>query len=91
MVAPAAPHPAANLRPETRTPSTASAFLQSRISVLAVLFLVTGALGIPLLWINRNFSPTERIAWTIIVMIYTISLVAFTGWIVWWAYSRIVG
>lgn len=63
--------------------------LQSRGAVLAILFLVTGALGIPLLWINRNFSPLERIAWTIIVTIYTFILISFTVWIVWWAYSRI--
>jgi hypothetical protein len=63
--------------------------LQNRGAVLALLFLVSGALGIPLLWINRNFSPTERIVWTIIVIIYTLLLVAFTAWIVWWAYSRV--
>lgn len=63
--------------------------LQSRSAVLAILFLVTGALGIPLLWINRNFSPIERIAWTIVVTIYTLILIAFTAWIVWWAYRQV--
>lgn len=63
--------------------------LQNRGAVLAMLFVVTGALGIPLLWINRNFSPIERIVWTIVVTCYTLVLVGFTAWIVWWAYSRV--
>ena len=63
--------------------------LQNRGAVLALLFLVTGALGIPLLWINRKFSPIERIFWTIVVTCYTFMLIGFTAWIVWWAYSRI--
>ncbi len=76
--------------PTTRQSATAPEMFQSRGIVLAILFLVTGVLGIPLLWINRNFSTTERIVWTIIVTIYTTALVAFTAGIVWWAYQRLI-
>ena len=57
--------------------------------VLAVLFLVTGALGIPLLWVNQKFSNAERVFWTVVVLIYTVLLIAGVGWIVWWAWTRI--
>ena len=63
--------------------------LQSRSVVLAVLFLVTGALGIPLLWVNQKFSNAERVFWTVVVLIYTVLLIAGVGWIVWWAWTRI--
>ena len=76
--------------PTFNPPTTARKdLLQNRGAVLALLFLVTGALGIPLLWMNRNFSPLERSFWTIVVLCYTFTLVGFTAWIVWWAYSRV--
>ncbi len=87
--------PPVHVTETTAQPSSPSAgkmeLLQSRGAVLAVLFLVTGVLGVPLLWINRRFSTTERIVWTIIVTLYTAALLAFVGWVLWWAYSRIMG
>jgi uncharacterized membrane protein YbhN (UPF0104 family) len=69
--------------------STTAEFIQNRFAVLGVLFLVTGFLGLPLLWMNKKFSNTERIVWSIVVIIYTCALIAFVGWIIWWAYRRI--
>lgn len=53
--------------------------LQSKLVVLGILFLATGALGIPLLWINRKFSQAERIAWAIIVTLYTVALISLVA------------
>lgn len=72
------------------SPSGAS-IMQSKGAVLAVLFLVTGALGIPLLWVNPNFSAIEKVVWSIIVGLYTAVFVAIVGAIVMWCYRIIVG
>ena len=39
--------------------------------VLALLFLVTAGLGLPVLWISRGFSVIGKIAITVIVLAYT--------------------
>ena len=70
---------------------SASEMVQSRAAVLAMLFLVTGALGIPLLWMNQRFSNLERIVWSIIVTIYTIALIVIAWMIVMWSYHQIFG
>lgn len=62
---------------------------QSRLAVLAVLFLVTGFLGLPLLWKNRRFSTIERWFWAITNTIYTGLLIALAIGIVLWSYRRI--
>ncbi len=78
--------------PVNYAPTTSNRdLLQNRGAVLALLFLVTGVLGLPLLWVNRQFSNTERVFWSVVVTIYTVALVAGAAWIVWWAYNRIVG
>lgn len=59
--------------------------------VLVILFGVTGALGIPLLWVNKRFSLAERIFWSIVVLIYTTALVGVTAAIVVWAFQVIMG
>ena len=64
---------------------------ESKGMVLVVLFGVTGALGIPLLWVNKKFSLAERIFWSLVVIIYTTALVGVTAAIVMWAYRVIAG
>ncbi len=76
--------------PESASSST-DRLLQSKFAVLAMLFLVTGALGIPLLWSNKRFSPTERKVWAIVVSIYTITLLLGTTAICYWSYRKIIG
>jgi hypothetical protein len=65
--------------------------MQNRGAVLAVLFLATGALGLPLLWMNKKFSDRERMFWAIVVTIYTVILIAAVGWVCLWSYRRVVG
>ncbi len=77
--------------PDGSTATPFSDLIQSRAAVLTILFLATGALGIPLLWANNKFSNGERIFWTIVVTIYTILLLAAFCWIMMWSYRRIQG
>lgn len=73
-----------------RTSST-DRMIQSRGAVLAVLFLVMGALGIPLLWMNKAFSNAERWFWAVVVTIYTAILIYIAWRICMWSYHQIVG
>ena len=58
--------------------------------VVAILFLVTGALGIPLIWLCRAFSTRAKILLTFAVTIYTV-LILWVFWLIMlWCYHRIV-
>ena len=63
--------------------------LDNRLVILAVLFFVTGFLGIPLLWISDSFSRTEKIVWSILVTVYTLVLIGTTVAICWWVYVQV--
>jgi hypothetical protein len=52
------------------------------VATLAVLFFVTGAFGIPLLWRHPNFSSWQRVFWSVAVLIYTVALFAGVGMLV---------
>jgi hypothetical protein len=56
--------------------------------MLAMLFFVTAALGIPFLWMSRGFSTTGKVVVTILVIAWTI----FILWLFWlvmaWAVPR---
>ncbi len=93
LAAPPASHEPVPGTVDVVDPSTGSAaeMVQSRAAVLAILFLVTGALGIPLLWMNQSFSTVERIFWAIVVTIYTIGLIVIAWMIVMWSYRQIFG
>ena len=69
----------------------AEKLIQSKLAVLACLFLVTGFLGLPLLWMNRGFSTAERLLWAIVVTIYTLALIGLVAAIALWCYRMIVG
>ncbi len=87
-----APPMADSSRHDARSAAKAavSSVTESRAMVLAILFGVTGALGIPLLWVNKRFSVAERIFWSIAVLIYTTALVGITAAIVMWSYRMIM-
>ena len=55
--------------------------------VLAVLFLVTGVLGLPLLWLSRGFRRGQKWFWTVVVTLYTLALTAAAAGISWHAYQ----
>lgn len=65
--------------------------LQHRGMVLATLFLVTGALGIPLLWINEQFSLVERIVWSVVLVIYTTAVLIVGAIVILWMYRHTLG
>lgn len=69
----------------------AEKLIQSKLAVLACLFLVTGFLGLPLLWMNRRFNTAERFLWAVVVIVYTLVLIGLVGAIVVWCYNQIVG
>ena len=77
--------------PMQQGPASHKSVLQSRAAVLATLFLVTGVLGVPLLWVNQKFSKGERIFWSIVVTIYTAILISIAYAIVMWSYRQIIG
>jgi hypothetical protein len=64
--------------------------LRSRGAVLGTMFLVTGALGLPLLWYSPVFSKLEKLLWTLIVLIYTLTLLGITWAILLWCYRLLV-
>ncbi len=57
----------------------------ARFLILAMLFLVTGFLGLPVLWLSKSFSLTEKLVWSVLNTIYTCALIAVTVAICVWA------
>jgi hypothetical protein len=64
--------------------------ISSRRVTLIVLFCVTGALGLPLLWLSSAFSTSEKVFWTLCNLLYTLALIAICIGICIWSYWRIV-
>lgn len=60
------------------------ALLNNPWVVIAVLFLATGALGIPLIWVSRAFSWPVKILLTLLVTAYTCLLLWATWLILVW-------
>jgi hypothetical protein len=57
--------------------------------MVAMLFFVTAALGLPLLWISRGFSTLAKIVLTVAVLAWT-ALILWLFWLVMvWCYVRI--
>ena len=73
------------------SPRPVSNLLQNRGAVLVMLFGVTGALALPLLWMNKRFTDGQRLFWAFVVTIYTIVLIAIVGWICLWSYRQVFG
>jgi len=64
--------------------------IQNKLAVLAALFLVTGFLGLPLLWMNRQFSAVERLFWSVVIILYTLILIGITVFVGWWCYHQVI-
>lgn len=78
----------------TQTPGEASSdgrsLADNRWAVLACLFFVTGALGLPVLWLGRAFSTRMKVLLSIVVTLYT-ALLLWLFWLVMlWSYHRII-
>jgi hypothetical protein len=57
--------------------------------MLAMLFFVTAALGLPFLWISRGFSTFWKIVLTVLVTAWTV-LILWVFWLIMvWCYTRI--
>ena len=57
--------------------------------VLAMLFFVTAALGLPFLWLSRGFSVLGKIVVTVLVLAWTV-LVLWAFWLIMaWCVPRI--
>ncbi len=59
-------------------------------AVIALIFCVTGCLGIPVIMICRGFSPSKKVLWVVISLIYTAFLFLLVGIICAWAYGNIM-
>lgn len=67
------------------------AAIDNPYAVLALLFFVMGALGIPFLWLSRGFTTTMKVVWSIAVTVYTLALIGCTAAVLWWAWSQVMG
>lgn len=54
--------------------------------VLGLLFLATGALGLPFLWRSKGFSPLGKLVVGVTVTLYTLLLLGLAAWAVMWAW-----
>jgi hypothetical protein len=77
------------LKPPARNRFQDSVLVQNKVAVLAVLFFVTGFLGLPLLWLSPRFSKVERWMWAILNTIYTCTLIWIVFKICVWSWTRI--
>lgn len=57
--------------------------------LLSMLFFVTAALGIPMLWKSRAFSPLTKALLTVVVTAYTLLLLWLTWQVMLWSYHRV--
>jgi hypothetical protein len=58
--------------------------------MIAVLFLVTAATGLPFLWMSRGFSLTNKIILTILVLIWTVLVLCAFYLVMAWCIPRIL-
>lgn len=64
-------------------------FVDNPWLVLATIFFVTAAFGIPLIWMCRAWSETTKVFWTVVAIVYTI-VVLWVFWLVMaWCYRVI--
>ena len=75
--------------PASENPKSWQRILHSKGAMLAMLFCVTGALGIPFLWKSQAFGVAEKVFWSIAVSIYTSLLLWGTAAILTWSYRNI--
>ncbi|MCA9131511.1 MAG: hypothetical protein KDA45_00080 [Planctomycetales bacterium] len=83
-----APPPDCPARPAGST-SRWRVLLDNRRALLSMLFLVTGFLGIPILWLSPKFSHQEKVVWSLLVTLYTLLLIGGAVAILWWSFQQI--
>ncbi|MFM8213355.1 MAG: hypothetical protein ACKN82_01730 [Pirellula sp.] len=73
-----------------RVPTEWDRLISSRKVLLLVLFCVTGALGLPLLWFSPAFSTRAKVVWSICNILCTLASIALCIGICIWSYQQIV-
>jgi hypothetical protein len=79
-----------NAQRTSRPRSEWERLVSNRKVILAMLFLVTGALGLPLLWLSPAFNATEKVIWSLVNLVYTLILIGICVAICYWAYSQVM-
>ena len=75
--------------PEAARPPLWRKALDNPWLMLAMLFFVTAALGIPFLWMSRGFSTAAKIVLTVVVLLWT-ALILWLFWLVMmWSWTRV--
>ena len=85
---PKVPSHGTNAQRTSRLRSEWEQLVSNRKVILAMLFLVTGALGLPLLWLSPAFNATEKVIWSLVNLVYTLMLIGLCVAICYWAYSQ---
>jgi len=67
-----------------------SAFVDRRWQLLAFLFLVAGAAGIPAIWASRAFSVPAKTALTVVVSLYSLAMLAVLVLAVIWIWHQML-
>ena len=78
MTSPAKLPPVVNHPPTANSNSSRpeeNSLLHSRSLIFGLLFGVTGALGLPLLWYSPAFNRKEKWLWSLVNVVYTAVLV----------------
>jgi hypothetical protein len=79
-----------NVQRTSRPRSEWEQLVSNRKVILLMLFFVTGALGLPLLWLSPAFNATEKVAWSLLNLLYTLMLIGLCVAICYWAYSQVM-
>jgi hypothetical protein len=87
---PVTPAHGTNAQRTSRPRSEWEQLVSNRKVILAMLFLVTGALGLPLLWLSPAFNATEKVIWSLVNLVYTLMLIGICVAICYWAYSQVM-
>ena len=87
---PGAPSHGINAQRTSRPRSEWEQLVSNRKVILAMLFFVTGALGLPLLWLSPAFTATEKVIWSLVTLVYTLMLIGLCVAICYWAYSQVM-
>ena len=87
---PVTPSHGTNAQRTSRPRSEWEQLVSNRKVILAMLFLVTGALGLPLLWLSPAFNATEKVIWSLVNIVYTLMLIGLCVAICYWAYSQVM-
>ena len=77
---------------QTRPPATGGLreLVDNRWLVLGLLFFVTAALGLPVLWASRGFSFAGKVVVTLAVLVWTALVLWVFGLIMIWCYGQIL-